>query len=1010
MGRETPRAPINRIRLIALWVIILLFFLTPTGGFSAGQPGDYQKWLETLKKGNANEKIYALSYPPDSLDCCKFQRDPATLNLFLNALKDKNHRIREAAAAFVRMGSHSKKCCQETQMVSALIGALKDTHPGVRGEAVRSLAFLGDKRAVDALISKMDDQDPWVRLNVAFALGEVGGVRAVDPLLKLLDDNSDWRSKFIQQECVISIRKIESQEAFHKKGSIARLAGTLQGARAVQQARQKALETGTGIVGLDDQVAARVILALLRKFDGPYLKMEIIGAMMDFKVLGAREALIGATQDSNDGIRELAIRALLELSMWLREMIHPTPSGTRMDDPNVEVFIKGLNDPAIKVRLQCIEALGRLSDRRAVVPLIELCKDPEVEIRAKAIEALGRLTDSRAIEPLIEASQERDERVRGKAIAALGHFADERILDAAVKIIMNDPRGNLHTSAEATFVSIAKKTAKERAFVYRRNGIRCVSKKRSEIPWGLKVSERLVYPAAVGKLIDLIDHSHDKGKLSAFHLFRQFEDPRIEGVLLKHFDHPSPKVRGEAISLISDFAGNSVVPRLIMASKDKDRNVRVKAVRALGEFQDQRALDPLIGGLSDDEPEVRAAALDSLKSYDDPRLSDLVMERLKDESLFVRRTAVLNIKERRDRKAVEAVSLLLADTDNAIVKYSVEALEAIGDRRATDPLIKALNGEFNRNRDLDGDAVLRRMAARALGSLKDPSAVPALIECLSEEDRWLRGLTVSALEKIGDPAGLEAAKRFQKDKLPPEIRSATPMRPADVRRLPPEMAKEHSGRPGYSVMHFERPKPMGEDSRTKEEKPIDLLPFYQTKIVGKTDLEPKASSDINRSIAKLKSRDSRIRREGADILGDMDNQEATGHLIPLLKDRNEYVRQAAARALGKLKDHRAAEPLIGSLKDPDIHVRAFSTWALGEIRDPRAIEPLASLLLDQEEKISGQSFDALRKFRDPLARKVMVNTLKDGATKGKPGSDLMLRRLTSLEGKDVISKASGSQP
>jgi HEAT repeat protein len=463
-------------------------------------------------------------------------------------------------------------------------------------------------------------------------------------------------------------------------------------------------------------------------------------------------------------------------------------------------------------------------------------------------------------------------------------------------------------------------------------------------------------------------------------------------------------LRKQAISIIPYFSGNTIVPRLIIASRDKHNEIREKAVRALGAFEDKRALEPLIERLSDVDPEVRIAALDSLKTYDDPRLSDLVIKLLRDDSLFVRKAAVLNIKERRDRKAVDVLALLLEDADNEVVNFTVEALEAIGDKRATDPLIKALKGEFNRNRVYGGDVTLRMNAAKALGSIKDRRAVPALIECLSEDNPFLRRRVASALKKIEDPAGLEAIKNMPKDELPPEIGSATPVKPTDVKPPPPSapIQREYSPGSGLSALHFERHRKTGE--KQPPPKVIALLPLYQTKALMKIGKKPKTSLDIKPLIAKLKSRNSWIRREAADSLGDVGNQEAADHLIPLLKDKDEYVRQAAARALGKLRGKKAVEPLIAGLKDPEVNVRAFSVWALGEIQDTRAIEPLCNSLFDKEQKVKDHSFEALRKFRDPVSRTTMVNTLiRNSKTESSAG--VILSSLIRLEGKGVVLKA-----
>jgi len=162
--------------------------------------------------------------------------------------------------------------------------------------------------------------------------------------------------------------------------------------------------------------------------------------------------------------------------------------------------------------------------------------------------------------------------------------------------------------------------------------------------------------------------------------------------------------------------------------------------------------------------------------------------------------------------------------------------------------------------------------------------------------------------------------------------------------------------------------------------------------------------DIAPYIGQLKDKDYKNRIKAADALGDIGDEKAVKHLIPLLKDENEYVRQAGARALGKLKDRDAVEPLINTLNDPDVSVRAFSVWALGKINDSKAVEPMLSLLFDKEEKIRNNSFDALRKFQDPHVKKLMVNTLIKGA-KSEMHAEGMLWKLISLEGEDIILDA-----
>jgi phycocyanobilin lyase subunit alpha len=79
----------------------------------------------------------------------------------------------------------------------------------------------------------------------------------------------------------------------------------------------------------------------------------------------------------------------------------------------------------------------------------------------------------------------------------------------------------------------------------------------------------------------------------------------------------------------------------------------------------------------------------------------------------------------------------------------------LGKFRVNDPaaivgLIAALKDEADRTPD--GGYPLRRNAARALGKLNDLQAVPALIECLTGSDFYVREAAAQSLEMLGDPS------------------------------------------------------------------------------------------------------------------------------------------------------------------------------------------------------------------------------------------------------------------
>lgn len=95
-----------------------------------------------------------------------------------------------------------------------------------------------------------------------------------------------------------------------------------------------------------------------------------------------------------------------------------------------------------RVRLACADALGKIGDRYAVAPLIDLVKDEEeksVYLKESAATALGFLGDSRAVEPLVNILETKQgimdkfsflkERVI-EALDRMGFNSDERVFKA----------------------------------------------------------------------------------------------------------------------------------------------------------------------------------------------------------------------------------------------------------------------------------------------------------------------------------------------------------------------------------------------------------------------------------------------------------------------------------------------------------------------------------------------------------------------------------------------------
>jgi HEAT repeat protein len=205
-----------------------------------------------------------------------------------------------------------------------------------------------------------------------------------------------------------------------------------------------------------------------------------------------------------------------------------------------------------------------------------------------------------------------------------------------------------------------------------------------------------------------------------------------------------PRVRGTAALALGRLSDTESVDALISSLKDEDHLVRYWAAVALGQIGDVKATKPLIETFRTCRAEDIAV---SIGKIDFQALLDLLDLKDTDSNLSVI-TVAMALGVLKDARAVPCLLVLLDDEDWRVRTASARALGKIGDRRAAEPLIDALQG--------DVQADVRITAAKALGRLKDPRAVEPLINALNDKAHYVRENAVNALDEIADPRALEA--------------------------------------------------------------------------------------------------------------------------------------------------------------------------------------------------------------------------------------------------------------
>ena len=286
-------------------------------------------------------------------------------------------------------------------------------------------------------------------------------------------------------------------------------------------------------------------------------------------------------------------------------------------------------------------------------------------------------------------------------------------------------------------------------------------------------------------------------------------------------------VRAAAAEALARVEDPSVVGLLMRAADDPEETVRVAAIRGLRERRDVSAVEGLVHVAANWSGPVRRAsreeAVDALASVRDPdvprrtaaklmtRVTDLdeddeaVLRRLAyaggDDAL---RTTIDDLLEylRGSPEAPRAGRLLVALSpgsvgpliealrDRRAAQNAAVALGLTHDARAVEPLCSlVLDAE---------DALARRAAAWALGEIRDPAGIQALLMATRDRDYGVRTEAIASFDHLGNAAiaiavaavaGLAgengAAKAAQLPPAAPQEPSPGPASPAGplLRRL-----------------------------------------------------------------------------------------------------------------------------------------------------------------------------------------------------------------------------------
>lgn len=440
----------------------------------------------------------------------------------------------------------------------------------------------------------------------------------------------------------------------------------------------------------------------------------------------------------------------------------------------------------------------------------------------------------------------------------------------------------------------------------------------------------------------------------------------------------------------------------------QDEEIRLSGLQSLASYEGEERIDLICSSLGDISWRVRKEAVNLFLSLPDTLdFAERIVALLYDEENAGLRNSAAEILVKLNPSVLPFLIKAADSPDHDVRKFIIDILGDRGDRRATPVLLRLLQNDPETN--------VRAAAAENLGKFRDATAVPVMVDALSDPDLLVQFSLLDALSQIGSAVpvallvGLGENRLLRKplfDALG-RLGDATAISPLIAGLLDPmRNVREAAILALQSLLSR-----YGEEVFVGQLTPVALEGIVVLLAGPSLPVQRAALSllgihcDRAHALLLASYLDNEELSDDVAIILARRGREVVADLTACWADASDKKKAYLAYLFGETGVEMAVNLLVGELKGADDFLRAVLLRALGQVAGIEAIIVLAGYLEVLEDDVRQAAVDGLVKVAERFHAPV-IDLVRDSFAHANPlirqAALQVLGRLGGDEAEDIL--------